>query len=391
MPLDGCATFRELLDQTLRGIKEALDARAAAEPPGGDPRVLARKAWQMAGEEPFNELVRRLREHGFEGGTRLEAGRYEARDAVDLRGGDFRAGSFRGALLENAHFQGADLRGVCFAGARCFETRFQHARCDGASFEAAECQFADFRWASCARAAFAGADCSMARFEGARLGQGDFRAATCFATGFDGAFLHNAAISAMRINHYTRFGKPGEQREAELSRKPRTRDLDEEDWFIAHLNPHWLRAAQVNAEIRGLLRANGDFMEADKYQYHEMVCRRHLQVGNPLGTFFQWFFKDRIFGYGLKWHRPLITIVIMVAVWTTAFCAYFHATRGTPLAQSLGDGFYYSVICLTTLGLGNLSDIVGFWGKFLVCSEALIGSVLMPIFLMAYARKILQD
>ncbi|MGA2079674.1 MAG: ion channel [Holophaga sp.] len=81
----------------------------------------------------------------------------------------------------------------------------------------------------------------------------------------------------------------------------------------------------------------------------------------------------------------------MVLVWGAAFALHFHRAAGQPLAQSLGNGFYYSIICLTTLGLGNLSDLAGFWAKFLVCSEALTGAVLMPVFLLAYARKILQD
>ena len=390
--LEGCATFRELVLKAMREIRAALPQEEPDRARDPRPwRERCRRLWQERAQGLFDQLLRRLAEHGLEAGPELPVGRYQTRDAVDLRGADCRGGSFRGAPLENIHFQHADLRGVSFEGARCIETGFELALCDGATFAYAECQFADFRSSCCDRASFLHADCSMARFDGARLRQAEFSGATCFAASFKGAFLHKAAISAMKINHYTAFGKPGEQSEAERSKPPKVQDRSEEDWFIAHLNPHWLRATEVNAAIRGLLKASGDFLAADQYQYHELVCRRHLIVGQPVVYFFEWFFKDRIFGYGLKWHRPLVTIFLMVSVWTAGFTTYFHVTGGQPLVHSFGDGLYYSIVCLTTLGLGNLSDVVGFWGKFLVCSEALIGSVLMPVFLLAYARKILQD
>jgi predicted membrane metal-binding protein len=122
-----------------------------------------------------------------------------------------------------------------------------------------------------------------------------------------------------------------------------------------------------------------------------MVCRRHVLHQNRFSEFFEWFFKDLMFGYGLKWKRPFITVLIIILVWALGFALHFRLNGLHSLFTSIGYGFYYSIISFTTLGFGNAPDLEGAWPKVLLCSEALLGTILMPLFLLAYARKILQD
>jgi hypothetical protein len=299
---------------------------------------------------------------------------------------------FRGAFLENVHFEGADLTNANFVDARCFETHFEDALCERANFTAAECHFAVFARAQCDQVIFDMADCTMVRFDQAVLRHTSFNETICFAATFDGALLAKAGIAGMKINHLTRFGRPGEIAEAEQSKPSYTRkNGEEDDWYIVDLFPAWLRAAQVSAQIRFLLKNHGYFLEADEYQYLEMVCQRHLLHQNRLHHFLEWLFKDLIFGYGLKWKRPLITVLVIILVWGIGFASHFHLHLKHDLLSSFGYGLYYSTISFTTLGFGNTNDLEGFLPKALLCTEALLGTVLMPLFLLAYARKILQD
>ena len=98
-----------------------------------------------------------------------------------------------------------------------------------------------------------------------------------------------------------------------------------------------------------------------------------------------------MFGYGLKWKRPFISVLVIILIWALGFTLHFRLNTPYDLVTCIGYGLYYSVISFTTLGFGNAPDLVGAWPKLLLSSEALLGTVLMPLFLLAYARKILQD
>lgn len=392
---DGCKTFQELLQ--LRLEKVAVLAAGAFDRVGTAGNVESWRAklhdcWSEECQELFSSLMEELQQLGLSLTIEIEESRYEIRGAWDLRGANLRGVVLCGAFLENVRFEGADLSNASFEGTRCFETHFEDTLCEKASFAGAECHFAGFQGALCDYAVFENADCTMVRFDQARLRHASFDGAVCFAAVFDGAFMAQASLGAMRINHLTRFGRPGELLEAERSKPARREAKNEgEDWYIVELFPVWLRAAEVNSQIRSLLKAHGYYLEADEYQYLEMVCRRHVLHQNPISEFFEWFFKDLMFGYGLKWKRPLISVLAIILLWGGGFALHFRVNRLHDLLTSIGYGLYYSVISFTTLGFGNAPDLVGTWPKLLLCSEALLGTVLMPLFLLAYARKILQD
>ncbi len=393
--IEGNRTFGELLRQRLTAISllsgKSTPNFADLEKPEVW-RIRLHEEWVDKYDAPFADIVAELQLYGLAEVIRIETARYEIRDPYDLRGAELKGLFLTGAYLENAHFEGANLTGACFAGARCFETHFEDTLCEQASFLGSECHFADFRGANCDRANFKQADCTMVRFDQARLRHASFDDAICLAAVFDAAYLNHASLENMHINHLTRFGKTGEQIEAERT-KPPNKELKSEgdDWYIVELFPAWLQAAEVNAKIRFLLKSHGYFWEADEYQYLEMVCRRHVLHQNKANEFFEWFFKDLMFGYGLKWKRPLISVLVIILLWALGFSLHFRLNGLHDLFTSIGYGLYYSVIAFTTLGFGNAPDLEGVWPKLLLCSEALLGTILMPLFLLAYARKILQD
>jgi len=388
-------SFHELLRRRLEAISERVRGARLRIGEQAEPRKrkeALQEHWKDGCRADFEALLEELHLAGLDGTVAMGASEYEVRAPYDLRGADLRGLALCGAALENARFEGADLRGASLEAARCFETRFEDSLCTQAVFSLADCHFSHFQGADCDRASFEGADCSMVRFEQARLRHALFDEAVCFAARFDGAFLGQASLAGMRINHLTGFGHAGELREAKGGGGAKKKNRNEgQDWYIADLFPLWLRAAEVNAQVRSLLKAHGYYLEADEYQYLEMVCRRHVLCKHRVQEFFEWFFKDMMFGYGLKWRRPLISVLAIILLWALGFTLHFRLAAGDGVLASLGQGLYYSVISFTTLGFGNAPDLQGFWPKVLLCTEALLGTVLMPLFLLAYARKILQD
>ncbi|MEW6219615.1 MAG: pentapeptide repeat-containing protein [Thermodesulfobacteriota bacterium] len=390
--VEGCRTFHDLLRRRLQEIEALGQPASPADRSLPVWRTERRAFWEQQGQPRFLGLLAELTRFGLPAVTGIEAARYEIREPCDLRGADLHAVALDGAFLENAHFEGADLTGARLAGARCFETHFEDAVCEQASFLGAECHFAAFHRARCDRALFDQADCTMARFDQARLRHASFDTTIAYAATFDGAFLAKAALAAMRVNHLTRFGCPGEHLEARARKAVRREKRHEgDDWYIVDLFPVWLRAAEVNSQIRALLKAHGYFLAADEYQYLEMVCRRHVLHQNRASEVLEWLLKDLMFGYGLKWKRPLVTVFAIIGLWGLGFAGHFRLHALHDYGASIGWGMYYSVIAFTTLGFGNAPDLDGLWPKVLLCSEALLGTILMPMFLLAYARKILQD
>lgn len=393
--VDENSTFGELLRFRLTAIGLFSGNNTPGFSDGEKPEVWRNRLheeWVDTCDSQFADIVTELQKYGLAKIVNIEAARYEIRDHYDLRGAELKDVYLAGAYLENAHFEGANLTGACFAGARCFETHFEDAQCEQASFVGSECHFANFKVANCDHADFKLADCTMVRFDHARLRHTSFDAAICFAAIFDGASLAHSALETMRINHLTRFGKTDEHIKAERAKPPRREAKREgDDWYIVELYPVWLQAAEINSKIRFLLKSHGYFWEADEYQYLEMVCRRNVLHQSRINKFLEWFFKDLMFGYGLKWKRPLISVLVIILLWSLGFALHFRLSGLHDFFTSIGYGLYYSVISFTTLGFGNAPDLEGGWPKLLLCSEALLGTILMPLFLLAYARKILQD
>ena len=99
-------------------------------------------------------------------------------------------------------------------------------------------------------------------------------------------------VAPIEEPHYL-IREPAEARRSRPGHK-KAREVGD-DGVIVELFPAWLRSAEVCAQIRFLLKAHGYFLEADEYQYLEMVCQRHLLHRNPLSHFHEWLLKDLMF------------------------------------------------------------------------------------------------
>jgi hypothetical protein len=317
-------------------------------------------------------------------------------DEIDLRGAICRDAHFDGADCSGAHFDGANCRVAYFDGAYCNGAHFEGADCIGANFNGAYCSDAHFDGAICIFVNFNGAKCEGAHFDGMNCFEAHFDGADCLCVHFDGAgcnetifyetnltnasfrntngkdakFINANLCSAdlrdMTVSEQTDFGVCGEQIDAKD--KKNDREL-------------WEQAADANMRIKQCFKSDGLYHKANKYQLQEMICRRNMK--NWFLRKVDWFFFYLISGYGLDLWHPLFWTAAVIFLGSSFFGFYY---------KNIWNGIYYSVISFTTLGLGAMDQIENdTCTKIMVIFEALAGTFLMPLFLVAYARRILQD
>jgi hypothetical protein len=87
--------------------------------------------------------------------------------------------------------------------------------------------------------------------------------------------------------------------------------------------------------------------------------------------------------------HPLTGIGLVIVGFGIFFTLSF-LSGGVSIMQATGKGFYYSIMSFTTLGLGEAQRAGGISISLLICLEALLGAALTPLFIVTYARRILQ-
>jgi hypothetical protein len=197
-----------------------------------------------------------------------------------------------------------------------------------------------------------------------------FRFAKAPGASFQGARLKSAGIREMNVFSDTNFGIPGEQIDAETAMS----DAEK-----------WLAAADANLRIKHCWKSSGYYQKADECQFNEMKCRGRAKKG--IGKHLDYIFFYLIAGYGVRLSHPL-TGIGLVIVGFGIFFALSFLSGGAGIMQATGRGFYYSIISFTTLGLGEVHS--GVWTNLLICLEAFLGAALTPLFIVTYARRILQ-
>ena len=97
---------------------------------------------------------------------------------------------------------------------------------------------------------------------------------------------------------------------------------------------------------------------------------------------------QHIFGYGTKWERVLIAMLVVVVGLAVVFWAG-HGIESVDVGEgavSFWDSLYFSVITVTTLGYGDFHPEPGLY-RFLASSEAVFGAFMWAAFIAIFARK----
>ncbi len=95
-----------------------------------------------------------------------------------------------------------------------------------------------------------------------------------------------------------------------------------------------------------------------------------------------------LFGYG---ERPVRVLVVGALV--IIFCALFYSQPGALICRqgdiesSFFQGLYFSTITFTTLGYGDLYPSAEGFYRYLAMSEAIVGGLLMALFVVCLAKR----
>lgn len=280
---------------------------------------------------------------------------------VDLRGAplsgfDFRTSIQEGddgfmeemAVLSNIHFEGANLK----------HCNFIDGKIINCNFEQSNLSHADFRNSSIS-------DCS---FEEAELSSLELHASKLMNCNLTNAEIRDVTLDATIVDERTRFGKT-------------LKTESEKNFHAASIEYKQIKEMYKNSSLHN---------QADFYHYREMVAKRKTAgITNP-NRWLNYFFGDLICKYGTSFVRVFFWSLVVIGVCATILLRQDSlAVSGKAVEASFGDALYFSLVTFTTLGYGDFHAL-GMM-RFLAGAESFLGVILMSLFTVIVARKIIRD
>lgn len=285
----------------------------------------------------------------------------EVAEEIDLRGISLAGFDFRVPVLEDdsgfeeelaiisyIHFEGANLR----------HTTFQDGKIMNCHFDDADLSHSNFKNATINT-------CSLQRtnLTGALLIN-----MSVMSCNFSKAKLFDVNLGSMLVNQATIFDK-------------HLQEEHEKNYQIASTVYKQLKDMYKNSSLHSI---------ADKFHYREMVCkRRTLKWHNPM-RWLNFIFGDLSCKYGTSISRITFWMIMFIASFAGCFywlqnVRYYNNTYHL----SWFDSLYFSLVTFTTVGYGDLHAIGKF--KMLAGLEALTGLVIISLFTVIIARKIIRN
>ena len=350
--------------------RETCGLPVIVERPGHEPRC----PWhdREARPEGFNvkrelEEVLRSPNHWLEG--------------ADLAEEDLRQLNGNGAQLPSADLAGADLD----------DAQFHKAILDDASLISASMPRAQLSYAS-----LIDTEMTKTHLEGANLTYSNLSGAHLHGTTLDRASLYGIKLSADTLFLGVVWGKSGEM-----------------------LLQQFDKAASLFRTLRTHFRALSNLREAEHFYYWEMtalhlrainaeyvpdrnlewqVCdsiwrRQNTHMMNAprrrFGMFFTWLgwaVNRWVWGYGVKPLRTVICMVIVILLFGLVVFPVVGVQEDKIVTHDPRSGLALSVVTFATLGYGNRTPC-GTFGEFLGGVEAMLGVLLMSVFVVALATR----
>jgi uncharacterized protein YjbI with pentapeptide repeats len=269
------------------------------------------------------------------------------------------------ADLENSNLSGSILTAACLDGANLRSTEFAEAHMEGASFVRARAHRAKCQGAYLYDAIFTGA-----QFDGAE---------------FQGAGLRGIVLDDHTSVEGVRWGYPREYREARFDDAAsvfRTLARHARDVSDYRTSEHfyWLEMTSLHLLAIGATDAPIDAPSSRRVWFRPKLSSLPLWAG--------WGLHRLVWGYGASpWKTPKWMFGVVL---TFTFVYPIVGISGVPceatLATKLLTGLALSLVTFPTLGYGNRTA-VGLLGEIAGGLEALLGSILMSMFIVALATR----
>ena len=275
-----------------------------------------------------------------------------------LKGADLHGAHLKNATFIKANMQGSDLRlailqGADMYGARLEETNFDHAELSNTLFSTAYLNGALVNSAVLENAGFGGAHLNNTNFSYSVL-KGAY---------FDETFLQEAVFEQAVVDGVTSFWN------CKVDRKTDFRGVA-------------LYSVQIDPGTKQLLKYNIRRMNWEEWYKKGSVIERGAKR-----LFVQSFFK--ISDYGRSAGQIIVVFFGMAVVFATAyrlwpeFVLFYGKEAGF---ESWWHALYFSVVTMTTLGLGDVAANPESWkGLTLLMLQVILGYVLLGALITRFA------
>ncbi|MBU0608607.1 MAG: pentapeptide repeat-containing protein [Armatimonadetes bacterium] len=300
--------------------------------------------------------------------------KYAILHSANLTGADLYGADLTGAVLNNALLRGADFTTVCLRAASLIQADFADAQLENV----------DLDCCNATQARFTGA-CSLRQstFIGALLAGADFSA----AADLDGVvWWVDPRGWLRRILH---IAPPTLTDEALVGQ---LRQWAGAYWSVLEDSERTCR------QIKRAYQASGQYDKAGEFFIREMEYRRK-QERNPLrrgGLGLLYFLSDY---FEDPWRVGIIGLVIVaVFAWVQGSLGICDSTGAFVLGPGwcvpnpgavltfFSRGLYFSIVTFTTLGYGDYHAATDV-GRIISSLEAMLGAILLAMFLVCLARK----
>lgn len=284
----------------------------------------------------------------------------DVKDMIDMRGINLMGFDFRADIpgdngevldetttLNGIHFEGAVLEYANFGNGQIAECNFEETNLSHSSFQTSLIQ-----------------NCS---FEKAQLYSTDLRAAEIVDCNFKDSHFRDVVLDSVIIDEKTNFGK-------------KLFDESEKRYHIATIQYRKLKEVFKNSNLHHI---------ADRFHYREMVCRRKMMRWyNPM-KWADYLFGDLLCQYGSSFWSIFVWMVIIMIGFGFIFSREAIKNSHTGELGDLWHGIYFSVVTFTTVGYGDWYPLGSF--QYFAAVEAVIGGVMIALFTVIAARKIIRD
>lgn len=280
---------------------------------------------------------------------------------VDLRGAplagfDFRVSVQEGddgfmeemAVLSSIHFEGANLKHCNFVDGKIFNCNFEHANLSHADFHNSSIN-----------------DCC---FEEANLNGLSLNGSKLINCALSNAEIRDVNLDSTIVDEKTHFGKT-------------LKTESEKNFHAAFIEYKQIKEMYKNSSLHN---------QADFYHYKEMVAKRKTAKLSSPGRWLNYFFGDLICKYGTSYNRVFLWSLITVFAFAGLHAVYDSlAVAGVLVKATFADAIYFSLVTFTTLGYGDFHAVGNM--RFLAGAESFLGVILMSLFTVIVARKIIRD
>lgn len=285
----------------------------------------------------------------------------EIADGIDLRGAPLAGFDFRiivhdgddgffeeFAVISNIHFEGANLK----------HCKFQDGKIINCSFENAILIHSDFRNSTINNCSFNESDLMGIGLHGAKI----------IDCNFTDCSLRDVTLSGAITDEKTTFGKT-------------LKSEQDGNLHFASIEYRQIKQLYKNSSLHHI---------ADAYHYKEMTAKRkNIKKSSPK-RWLNYIFGDLLCKYGTSYTR-----VFLWSLFIVVFCAFLLNLNKSLLYNNLTveasflDALYFSLVSFTTLGYGDF-HATGMM-RFIAGAEAFAGAVLMSLFTVIVARRIIRD